>query len=158
MQELYDKRTLHRILCVKPRATVIHVADDTRRQSPRGQESPSSSIKNSGIVESAWNVSSCDEAEYGSVYNKRRRRYSSGREDEGGRYDIGRRSHKRFKKEDPGAVYVAYDDEDEPEEGEYARPIELDNHHTARQAKGNTDKKRSYWLAKATVDIGDAPP
>jgi len=158
VQELYDKRTLHRILCVKPRATVIHVADDTRRQSPRGQESPSSSIKNSGIVESAWNVSSCDEAEYGSVYNKRRRRYSSGREDEGGRYDIGRRSHKRFKKEDPGAVYVAYDDEDEPEEGEYARPIELDNHHTARQAKGNTDKKRSYWLAKATVDIGDAPP
>jgi hypothetical protein len=154
VQELYDKRVLHRILCVKPKGTVTHVADDARRQRPRPQESPSS-IKNSGIVESAWNVSSCDEAEYGSDYNKRRRRYSSGREDEGGRYDIGRRSHKRSKKEDPGAVYVAYDDEDEVEQGEYARPSELDNDHTARQAKGNTDKKRLYWLAKTTV-VGDA--
>ncbi len=156
MQELYDKRALHRILCVKPKATVIHVADEARRQRPRAHESPSSSIKNSGIVESVWNVSSCDEAEYGSDYNKRRRRYSSGREDEGGRYDIGRRSlHKRSKKEDPGAVYVAYDDEDELEEGEYALTSELDNDHTARQAKGNTDKKRLYWLAKAPV-VGDA--
>lgn len=150
VQELYDKRVLHRLLCVKPKATEIYDMDEARRPKPRAQESASSGKKNSDVVESAWNITSRNEAEYG--HKKRRRRYSSGLEDEGGRYDIGRQSLQKRSRKGAGTVYVAYDDEgsdqDKLEEGEYSRKSEV-NSHVVQQARENTDRKRLYWLAKA---------
>lgn len=110
VQELYDQRTLHRVLGVKPKFVVVESPDS----------SPSAPIKSPG-ADVAWNEADDSDSD---VHNSHLRD-DGDHEDEDGRYNIGQPPRKR-QKLGTHTVFVA-DDDDEDEHGDYASDDEEDD-------------------------------
>lgn len=154
MQELYDKRVLHRILGVEPRNSIVHHAE-VRRRTP-------TSPRHSRVVESAWtNKQLKDETDYEDDHH---RRNPNSYDQEGGRYDIGRSSSKkrrRAQRSDDHPVYFVADgdsrgdlSEGEVEGDEEAGEVHEDDGRGSRENGGiSRHTRRKFWLGKA-IEIG----
>lgn len=156
MQELYDKRVLHRIMGVEPRDSMI----EARERQPSGYQL-GTSHQTSRLMESAWtNGQLNDETDYEDDHQ--RRHHSSTVDQDGGRYDIGRHTKKRRKTQRPDdhPVYFVADgdsrgDLSEGEVEEYG-DADGDVHEDrgSRDANGiSRHTRRKFWLGKA-IEIG----
>ena len=151
MQELYDKRVLHRIMGVEPRESMIHPSEARERRHKSG-----TSHQNSRLVESAWTSRQLnDETDYEDVHQ---RRHPSTVDQDGGRYDIGRHTKKRkTQRSDGHPVYFVADgdsrgDLSEGEVEEYDGDVHEDR--GSRDANGISRRtRREFWLGKA-IEIG----
>jgi len=148
VQEVYDKRTLHNLLGIKPRPVVVsHATNEVDSHS-------------AGTVSRVWNAPEDDDEDH-FVPDSRSRRHASDDDDEGGRYAIGKQPpNKRRKIDADGPVVSFTTDESEAEdetnsdadslmeeEGEY----DLD--FGEFKIKGSASvEKRSYWLSKGVVE------
>lgn len=152
MQELYEKRLLHRILGVVPKISttaVVHHAEVRER---------SISPQNSRVIESAWtNGQLKDGSDHEDDYH---RRHSNSYEQDGGRYDIGRHPSKKRRKAQRSEEHSIYfvtdrDSRDDLSEGElYDDGGEVYDGNRSRQANGiSRDTRRNFWLGKA-IDMG----
>lgn len=163
IQEVYDRRTLHNLLDIKPKPTVISGAGGETNE--RGEEASSSGVNN---AYSAWEESGHTK-EADMVLESDEERHTRDLEEdaeEGDRYDIGRyqplkKRRKTGGREDAHTVFTTDDDEwegsqdslDEEEEGAYANKVESPK----RKSDLPNDKRRSYWLSKGIGldDSGD---
>lgn len=156
MQELYDKRVLHRILGVEPRNSVVQHAEVRGRRTP-------TSPRNSRVVESAWtNRQLNDETDYEDDHH---RRNPNSYDQEGGRYDIGRPSSKkrrRVQRSDDHPVHFVADgdsrgdlSEGEVEDDDEAGEVHEYDGRGSREANGGISRhtRRKFWLGKA-LEIG----
>ncbi|KAJ3514208.1 hypothetical protein NLJ89_g2503 [Agrocybe chaxingu] len=149
VQELYDRRTLHNILGVKPTPAIV---DDYSSKRDDHKEESSSRPRASRAVDSAWEDPREDD-------QSDHREHSPEDHDGEGRYAIGRQPPKKRRKMGRASdahtvVFIddSEDDEGEVEEGEYmsddadaaGRPSQ-----SRRPGKSpNDDERRSYWLSK----------
>jgi len=159
VQELYDKRVLHRLLGTGSRIStaVVHHTEVRERQ-PSGCTSP----QNSRVVESAWtNGQLNDRSDHEDDYH---RRHSNSHEQDGGRYDIGRPTSKKRRKtqrseDNPVYFVVDRDRKGDLSEGEIGDDATTkvyyeDDGHGSRQANGlSRHTRRKFWLGKA-IDMG----
>ncbi|KAF8163696.1 hypothetical protein B0H34DRAFT_652140 [Crassisporium funariophilum] len=166
VQEIYDRRTLHDIVGVKPLRTVIKEVDQIDGNPHAGKFSPSSKRKASQLVEANWKE---DERSQDQGYNEElseNRGLRQPADDEGGRYDIERQPPKKRRKTgqkaDKHTVFIVDDDDDDDEqlvydleeEGEYLSDESDERPSRSRSGKPKNDSRRSYWLSKAENGIG----
>jgi len=162
VQELHDKRTLHRILGVEPRNTGVHHAE-VREHQPSGHK-PGTSSQDTRGVESAWTKGRLqDESDYDDDHH---RRHLNSHDQDGGRYDIGRHSSKkrrRVQRSDHDGVYFVADadsrgDLSEGELEEIEDDGEVHEKHGRVSRQTDRHKRRDFWLGKAIkaglVDTG----
>jgi len=166
IQEVYDDRTLHRMLGVEPRKTVVpaQVIDTRRTISFQSESSRNGHAKSIQVVEEIFEEADMemesDIEELEKLERHRKRRDRSEEEEEEGRYGIGAQEQPPNKRrrtgtaKDPHTVFTT-DDEDEEEglivntftdEGESLEEYESDGADEARDSKAA--QRRSYWLSK----------
>jgi hypothetical protein len=157
VQELYDKRTLHNLLGLKPSPITVNGDDGKMNGNASRRPSPPRPVK---IAQSTRHETPVESDE---DYLPTRRRQDQNE----GRYDIGRRPRKFRKIERPQDSHTVFttDDDDEyyerssvriesadsfdEEEAHYA----VDKVDLRNPARGRAEKRRSYWLSKA-INIG----
>ncbi|KAL0946483.1 hypothetical protein HGRIS_012700 [Hohenbuehelia grisea] len=172
IEELYQSRTLHRVLGVQPKVAVVEMTSADGRlkaEPPRAASKPDS--RHARSVQAAWEEA--DKAGYGDDEDEdihRRSRKSATRgsdddEEDEGRYRIGRdppRKRRRTGGEhDQHTVYFVDDDDGSSmnEALAYASDSSSDDAALPPQAmpsrngKPNSGAKRSYWLSKA-MEVG----
>jgi len=164
IQEVYDDRTLHRMLGVEPRKTVIPApaADSRRTINFQSESSRNSHAKSGQVVKEIFEEadmemdSDIEELEKPERHSKRRDRS----EEEEGRYGISAHERPPSKRRRTGTVKDTHtvfttDDEEEEEglivnaitdEGESLEEYESDGTEEARDSKAA--RRRSYWLSK----------
>ncbi|CAA7271029.1 unnamed protein product [Cyclocybe aegerita] len=149
VQELYDRRTLHNTLGVKPKPAVV---DDHSSRRGDHEEESSSRSKASRAVDSAWEDARED-------VQSEHREHSLDDYDEEGRYAIGRQPPKKRRKTGRASdahtvVFIDDFEEDEVEEGEYmsdkldADAVGRPSQPRAAGKSPKNDERRSYWLSK----------
>ncbi|TFK36381.1 hypothetical protein BDQ12DRAFT_699647 [Crucibulum laeve] len=185
VQEVYDKRTLHRILNVQPLLIVMNSTTNkpSPQTSPQTNDKASSSSTNthkSRGVESAWQAAddSIDYDDDPQEQQHTRFAQDDGDDEESGRYNIGRQPPKKRRRTGRQDDYhtVTFlpdeDDEDEKEETEayaygdidYTRGDDHKGSSGSRRDPEGDSRRRSYWLSKATgpglggveLDYGDS--
>ena len=155
MQELYDRRTLHNIVGVKPLPVIVKSSDEIGSRKP---ESSRSKSKASRAVESIWDTEDTSHALDHEEYYSRGRRHRPAADEERGRYDIGQPSKKRRKmgreSDAHTVVFVDDDDEerrtDEDEERGYMSFEDERRPALSRRSSEKSGRRRSYWLSKGT--------
>lgn len=168
VQELYDRRTLHNIVGVRPLPAIVKEISFRKLH----QKEPSvSKSKASRAVESIWDTEDLsydfDHEEFSSSGHRHRR----AADEERGRYDIGlqpsRKKRKTGRESDAHKVVFVDDDDydendeerraDDEEEEEYmSLESESDDERRpslSRRSSAKSDHRRSYWLSK-----GIGPP
>lgn len=179
MQELYDRRVLHNIVGVKPLQHNDHSGnegDSEKERTANGEANKNSSSKSKAArdVERIWDDPDrhSDVEDYSPVSRDSRSHRRSGRDDDEGRYAIGRQPPQKRRKtgrsQDAHTVYFV-DDEEEDElrydddDGVVAEVMEYmsdeESDRAAPSSRAEDPKKgarRSYWLSKATGIGGGA--
>lgn len=156
MQELYDKRTLHNLLGIKPQPVAVESVTKMTRESSGRKERPSSTLREANSVRSAWEEAEMhpddDDDHY---HHKRRREYQ---DEEEGRYDISwkrppRKRRRARRPEDAPTVYISDDEEDSTRA--YSLDSEMEEvHYVSDEDDVQPEKlqkvvqRRSYWLSK----------
>ncbi|KIM48612.1 hypothetical protein M413DRAFT_82359 [Hebeloma cylindrosporum] len=168
VQELYDRRTLHKIVGARPLPVVVKSSDEISFRKPAERESSSSKSKASRAVESVWDTEDASHDFDHEEYYSRRHRHRPAADEERGRYDIGQQPSKKRRKtgrESDAHTVVFVDDDDDEEErrademedGEYmSLDSESDDDRRpklSRRSSAKSDHRRSYWLSK-----GIGPP
>lgn len=134
---------------VEPRISVVHHAEV--RERPSGNK-PGTSPQNSRAVESAWtNGRSSDESEDEDDYQ---RRHSKSYDQDGGRYDIGRKKRRKTQRSEESVYFVAdKDSKGDLSEGELDESDDDardDDGRGSRQGNGTSrHARREFWLGKA---------
>lgn len=148
MQELYDKRILHNLLGIKPRA-IDHVVVIGPRKPPS-----STAREASNSVISAWHEAEMDPED---DHQKRRRDHEFPDDDEEGRYSINWKQPPKKRQKvgggrDRHTVFTTDDEEDglttvldsEAEDAHYASDIGSPRQRDLEKM----EQRRSYWLSK----------
>ncbi|KAK7034747.1 hypothetical protein VNI00_012154 [Paramarasmius palmivorus] len=177
VQEVYDKRTLHRMLGVAPRPTVVMAPPD-----PSPSEKPVNGVAKKPYIIDSDSSEDQDESEDEEVTylgsksapangRKNSRANGSGKrkdrdnedEEEEGRYAIGKKRGQGSGTRSQPLYYVGSDSDDDAsvtlnEEAHYALNEEEQTQSKKPPSQSN-DKKRSFWLSKgigsgADLDYG----
>jgi non-canonical poly(A) RNA polymerase PAPD5/7 len=158
VQEIYDKRTIHRLVGVSPQNGLSKI-DISSKFVPEAR--PARNTRAAEVVESAWGEADMEPETDEEVQPKRKEEY-----DDGGRYAIGAPSRKRRKTggrsdHHVATVFVTDDDgetfgrrsEDSLDEEEREYDLQLDEGFASRPSLGQ-DRRRSYWLSKGGTSNG----
>jgi non-canonical poly(A) RNA polymerase PAPD5/7 len=168
VREVYDKRVLHNILGVKPRAEVVVQEQSEPRHDYEPQKRPRS--LRSPPPKERYSVWKDLEGRDTGVYQELRD--ASNRNDhdpedpeESGKYDIGmqppRKRRRRDNEKDKHTVFVADDDDASASESESTDEAEANayafNGEATLGKKSSSDReerRRNYWLSKA-IGLGE---
>ncbi|KAF8646922.1 hypothetical protein AX16_007014 [Volvariella volvacea WC 439] len=147
VQELYDMRTLHNLLGVKPVAEVVVAAND----GPSPKETRPHTQAAQDVVQTAWQEA---EGEADARHDRRGEESS----DEEGRYDIGRQPARKRQNvgDKPAPTVFTTDDEEESDDGLVLNVIDGASEEEAGYASGDglssrrnkEAERRDYWLSK----------
>ncbi|KAF5358558.1 hypothetical protein D9756_001196 [Leucocoprinus leucothites] len=163
VQEVYDKRVLHNILGVTPRAQVIiqdqppeAELEQSHKKRPRSPGSSPSKTKYS-----VWK--DLEGRDASTTHETRELSHRNNHDpEESGKYDIGkqppRKRRRKGKEEDKHTVFIADDDDDgsgvdgESTDEAEAREYEVNGEKPQAgksRSRADIDQKRNYWLLKA---------
>ncbi|KAH7929632.1 hypothetical protein BV22DRAFT_1056505 [Leucogyrophana mollusca] len=160
LQEVYDQRSLHRLLGVVPKAAVVPAIvpiDENKNENTHSQ-----STRGATIIENAWSEADM-ELESGEERHTNGVHRDEQEGEETGRYHIEeRRPSKRRKegswKDEHPMVFTTDDEDDEPheyseDEAEYQAydirdKLLEDDESDSSERKSRMSRRRSYWLSK----------
>lgn len=170
VQELYDDRTLHKIVGVKPKPIVKHAEDIIHS----GASRPELKIKGSSSAVKATRSHDDnpleEDADGDEAHDRAMRQLEGDDEDEDGRYNIGQPPRKRQKTGGMGDYHTVFvTDDDEAESGQCTSDedeVRPPKEKPRSASKGRPPRKsldseevarnRDYWLSKG-IGFGDDP-
>lgn len=171
MQEVYDRKTLHQLLGVKPKEITFAAANEREAHRQLNTKKPSFASKSraSRSVQAAWEAADTEQLSDDAGKEQ------GDAEDDAGRYAIGKHppSRKRKRGGNRPEVYAVFtSDEDDEEPGELREGVEdnssagsleaedaeytlatseLPQKDSKQPSTGQVGRNRSYWLSKAVA-------
>ncbi|KIJ58324.1 hypothetical protein HYDPIDRAFT_102916 [Hydnomerulius pinastri MD-312] len=151
LQEVYDQRSLHQLLGISPKASVITA------KVPANHRTNEKSVAGANSVREAWNegnmeLGSDDEDHFDLHVHGDMENGEDPEVEEAGRYHIERRSSQgrsngtsRF---DPHTVFTTDDEEEKELSADEVEHRAYEIASDDEERKGRMDRRRSYWLSK----------
>ncbi|KAH7889322.1 hypothetical protein F5I97DRAFT_2052779 [Phlebopus sp. FC_14] len=154
LQEVYDRRVLHQLLGVEPKASIVIAEVPTEHRN--GWTSQSTSKQAASSVEEAWEA----DMELGSSDGEPNRHLPYDDAEESGKYDVAKRQSLQARlnggRFEALAVYTTDEEDEDPQEESLDEVERQAEDRSGRQLKaGLMQRRRDYWLSKGNGADGD---